>query len=253
MSDETPSPMDAGPSAPAAQGNVFSRAIGIIVSPGPTFAKVLQTPSPWSILFLVAVVMGLVSIMPYITESGRQMLLDTQITAAERMTGQPLPDEAIEAMANQPPALSMTFGFLGQFVSLPIMALIFTAIFWALFNAILGGTASFKQVLTVVAHGMVIMALGAAVSLPIMMQGVMSMTGPFNLGALVPMLDETNFIARLLGALNVFTIWQTVVVAIGLGVLYKRSAGSIATWLLMAYVLLAALIISVFGALFGIG
>jgi hypothetical protein len=233
---------------------VVSRAIGIIFSPGQTFAKALEVPSPWGILFLVALVVGLVSAAPYFTESGQQAMLDAQIQAAERFTGQPLPDEAIAAMEARPSTLSIVFAFVGQFIFMPIAALFFGGLFWGLFNAVLGGTASFKHVLTVVSHGMVILALGTVISFPIMlMQGAISMTGPFNLGALVPMLDETSFVARLLGAMNVFTIWQTIVVAIGLAVLYKRKAGSIATGLLLAYVLFTAVLVSVFGAFLGLG
>jgi len=245
------------PAAPPETGtgsSVLSRAVGVIFSPGATFTKALQAPSPWGILFLVAMVVGLVSAAPYFTEGGRQAYIDAQIEAAERFTGQPLPNEAIEAMEAQSPTLRIVLTFVSQLVFMPIMALFFGGLFWGLFNAILGGTASFKQVLTVVAHGMVIMALGTAISLPIMlMQGAISMSGPFNLGALVPMLDDTSFLARLLGGMNVFTIWQTIVVAIGLAVLYKRKPGSIAIGLLAAYVLFTAVIVSVFGAFMNLG
>lgn len=244
------------PAAPPASdtgSSVISRAVGIIFSPGPTFARALQTPSPWGILFLVTLVISLVSVTPYLTESSRQAMIDAQIEAAERFTGQPLPDETIQAMESQA-MVRLVMTVVSQFIFIPIMALFFGGLFWGLFNAILGGTASFKHVLTVVAHGMVIMALGTAISVPIMlMQGAISMSGPFNLGALVPMLDETSFVARLLGGVNVFTIWQTIVVAIGLAVLYKRKPGSIAVGLLFGYLLFTAVIVSVFGAFMNLG
>jgi hypothetical protein len=71
------------------------------------------------------------------------------------------------------------------------------------------------------------------------------MAGPFNLGALAPMLDPGSFPAMFLGGISVFTIWQVIVAAIGLGVLYRRPAGRVTAGLLGAYFLLAAVITGV--------
>jgi hypothetical protein len=242
--------------SPNTSPGLITRAAGMIFSPGATFAQILRAPSPWGILFLVAVVIGLASALPYVTENGRQMMLDIQIEATQNvldMTGTEMTDEMLTQLEGRG-TFNAIAALVSPLVTVPIMALFFGALFWGLFNAVLGGTASFKEVLTIVAHGMVIMALGTAVSMPIMMmQGVMSMGGPFTLGALVPMLDETSFIARLAGATSVFMIWQTIVVAIGLAVLYKRKAGPIATGLVIAYMLFTAAIVSVFGAFMGAG
>jgi hypothetical protein len=136
----------------------------------------------------------------------------------------------------------------GVFIVLPIFALLFTAVYWAVFNTILGMTATFKQVLGIVTHSSVIGALAAVVSAPIMylQDKVPSFAGPFNLGALVPMLDPASFPVRLLSLLGVFTIWQIVVTGIGLGVLYKRKAGGITTALLCVYLLVMAAIAGAF-------
>jgi hypothetical protein len=134
----------------------------------------------------------------------------------------------------------------GSLVSMPIVCLFFAAIYWAIFNAILGGTAALKQVLAVVTHSQVITALGTAIGAPVMyMQGSLSMSGPFNLGALVPMLDETNLIARVLGATSVFTLWGIVVTAIGFGTLYRRKTTNIAVALLLVYFLIATAVLAV--------
>jgi hypothetical protein len=79
----------------------------------------------------------------------------------------------------------------------------------------------------------------------------MSMGGPFNLGALVPMLDESSFLARFLGTTSVFTLWGLFVLAIGLGVLYRRKTTNIAIALFAAYGLIAAAVIAAFGRFAG--
>ena len=49
-----------------------------------------------------------------------------------------------------------------------------------------------------------------------------------NLAVLLPMIDETSFLGRLLGMVDLFIIWWLVVLAIGLGVLYRRRTQPIA-------------------------
>ena len=56
------------------------------------------------------------------------------------------------------------------------------------------------------------------------------------LSVFVPMVEETSFIARFLGAIDLFWIWWCVSVAIGVGVLFKRKTGGIAMTFLGIYV-----------------
>jgi hypothetical protein len=232
---------------------LFARFVGIIFSPGATFAAALKAPKPFGILALVAVVVAGASMAPQLTPSGRQAVADMQMEGMERvaeMTGRELTQQDYEAVERRA-SLNMISGVVGTFVWLPIASLIVTALLWGVFNALLGGTATFKQVLTIVTHGTVIMAVGTAVSMPIMMmQGLqLGSSGPFNLGVLAPMLDSSTFLARFLRGIGVFSIWHTVVVAIGIGVLYKKKAGPIATGLLVLYLVITAGMVAVFGGL----
>jgi hypothetical protein len=109
------------------------------------------------------------------------------------------------------------------------------------FNAIMGGTATFKQALGVVAHGQMIPALGALLAAPVQyVQGTWTQAGPFNLGVLLPMLEPGGFLATFLGSIGFFTLWQLVVTAIGLGILYGRRTAPIAIGLTVAYLIIVA-------------
>ncbi|MEP7299635.1 MAG: YIP1 family protein [Burkholderiales bacterium] len=220
---------------------VLSRAIGMVFSPGSTFQDVVSSPRPAGILLLVCLVMGFATGLPQFTERGRQASLDMQVQQIEKFTGQPVAPEAYAAMEGRAKYTGyITIG--SMFVVLPVACLFFAALYWVAFNAILGGTASFKQVLGIMTHSQVIGALGAVVSAPIQfMQGTQTATGPFNLGALAPMLESGSILADILGAISVFTIWQIIVTAVGLGVLYKRRPGTISVVLLIIYVLLVSL------------
>ena len=230
---------------------LFARAIGVIFSPGATFAGVVARPRPAGILLLTSLVVALAAGLPQFTEHGRQTVLDMQVRSIERFTGQPVNPDMYEQMRSRTQYAGYTT-LASTLIVAPVFALFFAAIFWFAFNAILGGTALFKQVLAIVTHAGVIGALAAVVSAPITyLQDSPSMAGPFNLGALVPMLEPDSFLASLLGFISVFVIWQIIVTAIGLGVLYRRKTRNIAIGLMSAYLLLAAVITTGLSALTG--
>jgi Yip1-like protein len=232
----------APPPAPA-QG-LIARAIGIITSPKATYEAVVRSPRPFGILLLCAVIIGLAQTIPQLTERGRQAALEMQVQQSERWSGKPVTDEQYRAM-EQWGRIGAYVGGVFVLVGLTVWCLLQSAIYWAVFNALLGGTATFKQVLAVVNHSLVIGALGIVISAPIMLyQGTMSVGGPFNFGALMPMLDEAGFLARFLGIVNVFTIWGLIVLAIGLGVLYRRKTANIAIGLFLAFGIIGAAFIA---------
>jgi hypothetical protein len=219
---------------------LLSRVIGVITSPKATFQNIVAAPRPIGVLFLVATIIGLASIAPQFTEKGRAAMLETQISTMEKFTGNPVTPEVREGLERRSQNVPLRFlGLLGTYVFLPVMALLFAAIYWAAFNVVLGGTANFKQVLAVVTHSQVVGALGILVGLPIILTtGKMTMAGPFNLGALAPMLEEGSRLATWLGSISIFTLWALVLTSIGLGVLYKRNSRNIAITLIALYLLI---------------
>jgi hypothetical protein len=79
----------------------------------------------------------------------------------------------------------------------------------------------------------------------------MTMTGPFHLGALVPGLAEDSAFRMFLVGMNFFTLWMIAVIAIGLGVLYKRKASTIGIVLFLVYAALVAAGVTVFSSFMG--
>jgi hypothetical protein len=217
----------------------LSRAVGMIVSPGETLRAVIARPRPGIILLLVCIVISLATAVPQMTERGRQMTLQTQVQQTERMTGQRVAPDA-RARMEQYASYSPYISAVAIFVMVPIITMLFAVVYWALFNVILGGSAALKEVVGIVAHTQVIGALGAVLGAPIQyFKGVQTMAGPFNLGALAPMLDPSTFLAKYLGGMNVFTIWSLLATAVGLALLYRRKTWPIAVGLIALYLLLA--------------
>lgn len=231
---------------------LLARMIGVIVSPKSTFQNVVANPRPVGMLFLVAAIIGIASVVPQMTESGRKAGLEAQVKFMEKI-GQPVTPEVYEKMEERSHSVPLKLvGIAGTFIVLPIIALLFAAVYWAVFNTAMGGTASFKQVLAIQTHAQVIGALGIVAALPItLMRGITTMTGPFNLGALVPGLPEGSVIATFLSGISVFTIWQIAVVGIGLGVLYRRNSRNIIITLMAVYLVIVYAVSTLFSAFFG--
>lgn len=241
---------DASPGAAVAP-SLVSRVVGIIFSPKATFEHLVPAPRVLGAILLAGFAIGLSQGLPQLTESGRQAAIDAQVQRTERFTGQPVSEEQYARMQRFAPITAYaTMGFTPIFVG--IMVLVFAGLYFVFFNVVLGGTATFKQVAAVSAHSSLIGALGAAVGAPVQyLQGTVSPFGPFTLGALLPMLDESSFLARFLGFVSVFSIWGTIVTAIGLGVLYRRKASNIALGLFALTAIFAAIGATVMGIFSG--
>lgn len=232
-------PATTQPTAPS----LWARAIGMITSPKATFQRIVNDPRPFGILFVVAIVIGIGTAAPQFTEAGKQVILDAQLKgmAARSPDGQVAPQQAeqLQKFAQFMPIVAVV----ATLIFLPIVTMFLSAVYWALFNVVLGGTATFKQVLSTSSHSQVIAALGVLVGLPFMLTNpTATMGGPFNLGAVAPMLEEGSRLLRFLTNISVFSIWGVFVNAIGLAVLYKRKTTPIFIALLVVYLAFTYLI-----------
>ena len=227
--------------------SLISRVVGVFVSPRATFERLVPGPKVLGVLLLAGITIGLAKGLPQLTPSGRQAALDAQVQRTERFTGQPVTEEAYARMERFAPLAAYATIVLTP-LGLTIGLLFLSGLYFVVFNALLGGTARFKQVLTVNAHASVISAAGALLAAPVQyLQGSASPTGPFTLAVLLPMLDETSFLSRFLAFIDVFAIWSTIATAIGLSVLYRRKTGNIAIGLLALVALFAAIGATVVG------
>ena len=226
------------PTTPALPG-LPSRAIGIITAPTATFAHVVRKPRVAGMLFLVSLVIGLAQGLPQLTERGRMATLEMQVQQMERW-GATVNDELYQQMEQRSRStFAVVSTVVGTMIVMPFTAVIMTLLLWVVFNTILGGTASFKHVMAVVAHSQVISAVGVLFAAPIMYARGVTTTGVANLGALLPMLDETSFLAKFLGTIDLFAVWWVVVLSIGLAALYKKASRSIAIGLFVFYGIIA--------------
>jgi hypothetical protein len=106
---------------------------------------------------------------------------------------------------------------------------------------------AYSQVLAVVVHAGVILAVGRLVAAPLVYARETTASAT-TVGAWFSSFDEASPIARFLGAIDLFTVWWAVVLGIGLAVLSGRRARTCAAWVVSLYVgvaLIAAAVMAV--------
>lgn len=241
------SPSTSAGATPVPKGLV-ARFIGVLTSPRETFQSIVAHPKWFGMLAATTLIVALFTVLPMTTEDGKQAALDQQVSRMESF-GMQVGEEQYERMRRGMDfAVYTTAGSIIVFA--PLMALIISGIFFAIFNAAMGGEASFKQLLTVVVHAGVISALGAMFTGPLnYFRGAMG--SATNVGVLLPMVDDKSFVGRLLGLTDLFLIWWLVVLAIGLAVLYRRRTQPVAITLLAVYAVIALVAAAVLSRLGG--
>jgi hypothetical protein len=218
------------------------RILGVLFTPRATYAEVARRPrwlGAFFVVYLVTTVMatGLIS-----TEVGRNAVVDQQISQSEAY-GRQLNQQQIDAIERMS-HYYVYFTPVLQIVSLSVGALVISGMAFAVFNALLGGDAAFKQAFAVVVHSGVVLAALSLFTTPLA-YARQTLTSATNLAVFFPFLDDASFAARLLGAIDLVFIWWIISVSIGLGVLYRRRTGPIATTLLAIYVVIGLAIAAI--------
>ena len=220
---------------PPAQLGLFARIIGVLVSPKETFAAIAARPK-WIGILAVTLTVG--AVCQYFILSSPAMH-DAMVDQALRNPNV-TEEQAERIISVLPYAISGATLLLGA-----VFTAIFAGILMLIFSTLMGGSATFKQVYSVVAHSGVVSTLGGVVTAALLLAGAKPAgTAPpgANLAIFVPMLDEMSFVTKFLGAIDLILVWWIVTMSIGLAVLYRRRTGGIATALLAIYLVIALIV-----------
>jgi hypothetical protein len=227
---------------------LLARILGVIFSPRAVYRDVIARPRWVGAMLVVLLLTGGSTFAFLSTDIGKSAMLDQQRQTMESF-GVKLNDQAIQRM-EEGAARAPYFGAIGQAIVLPIAALAVAGVALAIFNAVLGGDAAFKQVFAVVVHSGMILAIGAVFVLPLDYARE-TLSSPTTLAVFLPFLEENSFVARFLGSIDLIRAWWFVSLAIGLGVLYRRRTGPIAITLLVLYAAIALVIAAIQSAVSG--
>jgi len=217
--------------------------MGVLFSPKETFAAVVAKPR-WLGVMLVTLVMS--SAAYYVILSSQDMqdaIVDQQIRGMESR-GNVVSDQQVANIERFIGYLPVGYA-VGIFILGPLFGAAIAGIVTGIFTMLMGGNGTFKQVFAVMNHAGFIPAISVIFIAGMVAAGVkpIGVRPPgANLGVFLPFLEETSFLAVMLRSIDMFLLWWMVVLAIGLGVLYKRRTGPIATTLIGLYIVVALLI-----------
>jgi hypothetical protein len=225
---------------PAASMGLPARFLGVITSPRPTFEVVAAAPR-WIGMALVVILITMGSQMWFqSTEVGKQATLDEAVRRTESF-GFKVNDQMYEAIRKsimEPTALSRAFSVGSMLVFPPLIWAALAGVLFLVFGVFTGGSATFKQLYSVVVHSSAVSAIGTLFITPVnyFRQTLSSAT---NLGVFLPFLPEGSFFARVAGMVDVFVIWWLTVLSIGVAAAYKKKTGNVAMVVFGIYAVIA--------------
>jgi hypothetical protein len=118
----------------------------------------------------------------------------------------------------------------------------------------LGGDSNYRRVLSVYSYSSLIAIPAMIVKFPLIMMKE-NLNVQTSLALLLSPNTEDSFLYRVFSSFDIFTIWQVILVSMGLGVIYKyatKKAFTAVFILWVIWILLKSGLSSVFGGAFGL-
>jgi len=220
----------------AAPRSLLARSLGVIHSPTATFAAVAAHPRWLGVLVLTLAINAACGIALMRTDAGRQAFVDQMVRRTEAIGNQV--SDVQYAMFERMSERGVMFVAAGTLIGSVVGVAALAGLLLGVFNVGFDGRASYRQLFAVVAHSGVILAVRSLFATPLNYARE-SFASPTTVGVFFPMLDEASAAARFLGFIDLFFVWWVIVLAIGVSVLYRRSARPIVLGFLCVYVVIA--------------
>ena len=210
----------------------LTRIFGVFFEPKKVFSFLNNKPS-WLFAFLLILIIGAIIAEIILPQS---LLQQKEIFSnIPRFSSSP---EMLEKMTEVTTGARIST-IVGEIIKTLIGLFLLTSLVYFFCNIILGGDSSYKRVLSVVTYTSFITVLGAILKTPLIL-AKNSADVQTSLALLMPEGDFTKIRFMLLSALDIFSIWQLILIAIGITVLYKFSmtkalVATIIGWLILVF------------------
>jgi hypothetical protein len=201
----------------------------MLTAPKATFESVVSFPRWLGMMAVTALILALTGAIFAYTAVGQDLLVAQYVESG-------MPQEQAEGFAKFAPVITLVFA--------PIAVVVFSLIQAGIlmgFFAVTGGSASFKQVLAVVVHAGVIGAVVEPVN-QVINYFLKSMVKITSLAGISNVFPEKSMPAFFFSALDLAIFLGLFVLAIGLGVLYRRRTGPVFAGLAGLYIVIAIVI-----------
>lgn len=210
-----------------------SRISGIFFEPKKVFTFLNSKPS-WFFAFLLILLIGVV--IAEITLPQNLLLQKQIVSQSPKISSTP---EVLDKMTEITTGKRIST-VISEIIKVFIGLIFLTSFVYFICNIILGGDSSYKRVLSVVTYTSLIPTLGAILKTPLII-AKNSADIQTSLALLMPEGDFTKIRYMLLGALEIFSIWQIILIALGVTVLYKFSmtkalVATIIGWAILVFI-----------------
>ncbi len=215
------------PSLSGEPASFFQRMLLVFTDPAKAFTGIVAHPR-WIGALVVVILVGLVSAQvtfPYIMEAQRNTFQQNPNLSPEQAEVM-MQRFAPEKEPSQRIWMTLT-PVVGGFLELIILAGLFT--FGCSF--LLGGEASFKQVMAVVAHSLLVRVPKVLLVTPLILMK-QSMSVSTSLVVLIPADQWISPLGVLLMQVDIFKIWGIYLLILGLSVAYRFTKGKVAALVL---------------------
>ena len=222
----------------AAPLSLVQRFFGILTSPKATFESVVSWPR-WGGMLAVTTLVTALTVFAFLsTEVGHDIVMKQQVEAGAPAAQAEM---AVKVAAYVAPAFML--------IGIPLFALAISGILLGVF-AITGGSASFKQVLSVYVHSGVVGTVTGVVN-AVINYFMATDTNVTSLKGIGNAFAEKGLMAGFFGALDLTVFLGLFVLAIGLAVLYRRRTAPVFVSLSAVYLVIALVIGAVKAAFAG--
>jgi len=213
-----------------------ARLAGIFTAPSLVFEELKRRPTWLAALLAVTLVTAALNVAVLWSNTG-ETVMRQQLQEATEKSGREVPPEAVDTQI----AVLRYLGPASIVVIFPVMTLALSGLVYLIFSVVLGGEGTFKQAFSAYAHTALIGIVGAAVATAmIFLKG--NTKSSTAITAFLPFLEENSFVYRFCQGLDLFIIWQLVVLSIGMGIISRMSTRKAATAIFSVYLVIWLLI-----------
>jgi len=219
--------------------------LNIYTSPTQTFTKLSEKPK-WLIPLIIVVI---VSILLSLVAMSKTNWDEQRAKVREMLEKQNVPQERIDKiMTSMNPKTGLIRGIIAVLIATPLGILIFTLIL-NLLIPVLGTACLFKKTFAVTTHSALVRVPGAIVKAILMfIKGSSDISTSIML--FFPKMAHQGFVYGLFSRIDFFTIWELILVGLGLKVLFNIS-GKKSYYAVFGLWLLYIIISSIFPARMG--
>jgi len=211
--------------------NMLSRIIGVFTSPGATFQSIARKPK-WIVPGIIIILIGLGT-----TFLLRDVILQEQrVKTEEQLIKRGVDSSQMESILEKNQQITKIAMYPAVLITMAVMFVIVAAIWLFVANVVLGGQATFNQMLGVSVYRGFIPAVGGLIKAPLMIsQNTVNIH--FSLATFMPEEAVDTFLYKFLAQIELFNVWSIIVLCIGIAVVSKLNVKKVWPWVAIIYLL----------------